>query len=96
MLHLKKPKLPQGSIIVKEKLADPNSKNPELLTVMHKREKGYNPKSGDWEYLVIDGTGKQVQAQGRLENCQSCHAQWKRTDFVSRAYLGESEATQLH
>lgn len=58
-----------------------------MLTVMHKREKGYDPAGGDWEFLVLDGAGKQVEAQGRLKTCLSCHAQWKATDYVSRAYL---------
>jgi hypothetical protein len=74
MLHQKKPAFPQGSLIVKEKLPDPHSGAPELLTVMRKRERGYNPAGGDWEYLVLDGAGRQVQAQGKLQNCQSCHA----------------------
>lgn len=87
MLHQRKPTFPQGSTIVKEKLAQPHSNTPELLTVMHKRERGYNPGGGDWEYLVLDGAGARVQAQGKLQNCQSCHTQWKGTDFVSRAYL---------
>lgn len=39
MLYRKKPNFPQGSLIVKEKLTKPDSKSPELLTIMHKREK---------------------------------------------------------
>lgn len=46
------PHFPEGSIIVKEKLSDKLSQTPELLTVMIKREEGYNPKSRNWEYLV--------------------------------------------
>ncbi len=87
MLYQKKPKFPQGSLIVKEKLSSTGSKSPELLTVMYKREKGYSPSAGDWEYLVLNGAGTKTQSRGRLENCQSCHAQWKETDYVSRAYF---------
>ena len=87
MMEEKTPLFPQGSIIVKEKLTTLQSTKPELLTVMVKRERGYNPESGDWEYMVVDGTGKNVQARGKLENCQSCHLMDKDTDYVSRAYL---------
>ena len=87
MLYQKTPLFPQGSVIVKEKRAKPDSKSPELLTVMRKREKGYNPVAGDWEYLVLSGTGEKMEARGRLANCQSCHARWKETDHVSRVYF---------
>lgn len=87
MLEQKLPRFPVGSVIVKEKHPSEKSKTPELLTVMRKREKGYNPKQGDWEYLVFDGDGKKSQAAGRLENCQNCHKQWKEGDYVSRRYL---------
>jgi len=87
MLSAKKPHFPKGSLIIKEKMLTATSPTPELLTVMRKREKGFNPAGGDWEYFVLDGTGKRVQSQGRLAACMSCHATWKDTDYVSRAYL---------
>lgn len=87
MMEEKVPHFPQGSVIIKEKLPLSNSTTPELLTVMVKREPGYNPESGDWEYMVFDGTGQTVQARGKLENCQSCHVMEKDTDYVSRSYL---------
>lgn len=85
MLRERKPIFLPGSVLVKEKLATATSSSPELLTVMRKREKNYNPAGGDWEYMVFDGAGEHLQADGRLGNCQSCHAQWKRFDYVSRA-----------
>jgi hypothetical protein len=87
MMHEKVPHFPQGSVIVKEKLSAKNSTTPELLTVMMKRESGYNPQSGDWEYMALDGAGKDVQARGRLESCQACHLMHKDSDYVSRNYL---------
>jgi hypothetical protein len=81
------PYFPEGSVIVKEKLPDKSSQTPELLTVMIKRGKGFNPTSGDWEYMVVDGTGTTIQARGKLENCQSCHTGRSRTDYVFRTYL---------
>ncbi|MCW3051593.1 MAG: hypothetical protein JWN14_763 [Chthonomonadales bacterium] len=89
MMHQKRPAFSEGSLIVKERLARATSSAPEMLTVMHKREKGYNPACGDWEFLTLDGAGKQTTAQGRLQNCESCHSEWKQTDYVSRAYLSD-------
>lgn len=86
MTHLK-PEFPQGSIIVKEKLNGPHAKDPELLTAMVKREKGYNPESGDWEYFVLDGSASTIKAQGKIEKCQICHVDSKGTDYVDRSYL---------
>ena len=87
MLQEKSPRFPQGSIIVKEKLTDRDSTAPELLTAMIKREPGYDPDNGDWEYMALDGAGEEVQARGRLESCQACHMMSKHTDYVSRNYL---------
>jgi hypothetical protein len=95
MMEEKTPHFPQGSVIVKEKLTDPKSTTPELLTVMVKRERGYNPESGDWEYMIIDGNGLAIQERGKLENCQTCHLMDKNTDYVSRNYLPAEIAKQL-
>ena len=95
MLEQKTPHFPQGSIIVKEKLTTPTSSAPELLTVMIKRESGYNPESGDWEYMVVDGNGESVQERGKLENCQVCHLMERDTDYVSRRYLPDQIAARL-
>jgi hypothetical protein len=95
MLEQLNPNFPEGSVIVKEKLPDKSSQSPELLTVMIKRGKGFNPTNGDWEYMVIDGTGTTVQARGRLENCQSCHTGRPGTDYVFRTYLPNEVLNKL-
>lgn len=88
MMQQKPSLFPVGSVIVKEKLTKPDSKEPELMTVMVKRQKGYDPEGGDWEYLVYDGTGTKVQAEGKLENCRSCHQEYPaaKNDHVFRNY----------
>ncbi len=91
MLREKFPRFPQGTVIVKEKLTTRDSSTPELLTAMIKREKGFNPGSGDWEYLVSNGAGTAVQARGRLETCLGCHLSERRTDFVYRNYLSAAD-----
>jgi hypothetical protein len=87
MLRQKNPQFPVGSIIVKEKLTDKESSAPELLTVMIKREKGFNRASGDWEYMVLDGAGTKIEGRGQLQNCQSCHLANQKTDYIFRTYL---------
>jgi hypothetical protein len=90
MMTKKKPLFPEGTIIVKEKLSTPDSKTPELLTVMIKRNKGFNAENGDWEYMTLDGEATKVTARGKLVSCQSCHAADKSTDYVSRKYLPDA------
>lgn len=95
MLEQKTPAFPEGSVIVKEKLPDQSSQTPELMTVMIKRGKGFNPTSGDWEYMVVDGTGTKVTARGKLDNCQSCHIARPGTDYVFRTYLPGEVTSKL-
>jgi hypothetical protein len=40
---------------------------------MVKRPAGYDPTGGDWEYLVLDATGR-IEQRGRLALCARCHA----------------------
>ena len=87
MMTKKYPQFPVGTVIVKEKLATAESIEPELLTVMIKRDKNYNPKVGDWEFLTFNGAGTETTTRGKLENCQTCHLVEKSTDYISRKYL---------
>jgi hypothetical protein len=96
MLSELKPTFAVGSVIVKEKLSREKAGEPELLTVMIKRERGFNPAVGDWEFMATDGTGTKADARGRLESCQACHVLMKETDFVSRSYLPEELRSKLH
>jgi cytochrome P460 len=87
MMHKAKPEFPKGTVIVKEKLLAKDSDSPELLTVMVKHGRGFNPTSGDWEYMVLNGSGTKVEGRGQLERCQSCHLLKKQSDYVFRGYL---------
>jgi hypothetical protein len=95
MLTEKNPQFPQGSAIVKEKLAAANSTSPELLTAMIKREKGFNPAGNDWEFFVLSGDAKSIQAQGKLDNCLACHTAKRSNDFIFRNYLSEDVLMKL-
>jgi hypothetical protein len=80
---------PVGTIIVKEKHDGNDSSTSELLTVMVKREKGFAPEIGDWEFLVLDGFAKAVQ-KSTAETCISCHTGKKANDYVFADYLPKS------
>ena len=85
-MRQKRPQFPVGTVIVKEKLARVDSNSPELMTVMVRHAKGYNPENGDWEYLVVGGKGTRIDAQGKLATCQSCHSRAPAEDNVFRSY----------
>jgi hypothetical protein len=95
MLNQKSPNFTAGSVIVKEKLSSADSQTPELLTVMIKHKAGFNPASGDWEYMVLDGAGAKVEGRGNLENCQACHVANQKTDYVFRTYLSDEARNGL-
>lgn len=85
MMEEKKPIFPVGSAIVKEKLGDYKSKAPELLTIMVKREKGFDPAGGDWEYFLMDGKAKKF-IKTDVKSCKKCHAAEVDTDYVKRSF----------
>jgi Cytochrome P460 len=85
---------PLGAVIVKEKRQDLKRSEPDLMTVMVKREKGYNPAVGDWDFAVLDGQAKIVKAEGRLASCIACHTSVSRSDYVYRSYLSDLKLKQ--
>jgi cytochrome c556 len=88
------PAFPEGSMIVKEKLYTSVGKDPVVLTVMIKREKGYTPESRDWEYLVLDGPATKIVERGKLSKCNECHEKYDDTDFVTMHYLNPRPGIQ--
>ena len=95
MMTKRVPSFPVGSMIVKEKLTDKGSKEPELLTAMIKRPTGFYPDGGDWEYLVLDGSASKIVERGKLDQCKTCHLLYKHADFVTRLYLPDAVANGL-
>lgn len=73
---------PAGSVIVREKLLNPNDLTPQLLAVMIKRAPGFNPQGGDWEFLLLNGTGSKVVERQKRGSCLDCHAAQRERDFV--------------
>ena len=90
MLSKEAKTFPVGSVIVKEKTSSYFEGRKILLyTIMKKREPGFNPVIGDWEFAVVGPNGTEVKARGKLENCQACHASKHESDFIFRPYLRE-------
>ena len=95
MMTKRTPKYPVGSMIVKEKWDSKDSARPEMLTGMIKRQKGYYPEGGDWEYFVLDGPASKIVEQGKLERCSVCHRPYQNYDFITRTYLPEPVRFEL-
>jgi hypothetical protein len=66
----------EGALLI-ESLSNERGGAPSLQYGMRKREPGYFPDGGDWEYVVIDAQGK-VDASGKLPLCARCHAEAQR------------------
>ena len=75
-----------GAIIVREKLSQPDSKEPDLLAVMVKREKGFNRAANDWEFLITNGAATKIQHREKTGACLECHASQRVKDFVYQDY----------
>lgn len=84
---------PEGTIIVKERHATKTS-GVEFCTVMRKREEGYNPQCGDWEFSVLNEKNVATDV-GRLETCMGCHAEQKKLDHTFRSYLDRKEGLPI-
>ena len=95
MMTKQSPKFPIGSMIVKEKLGSADSTTAEMLTAMIKREPGYNPPGGDWEYLVLDGAATKIIEQGKLTRCSGCHRPFQGSDYITRTYLPQPVLSNL-
>ncbi len=88
---------PAGTLLLKEKLpavgeesGKPSpGKLPELFTGMLKREKGYNPACGDWEFFTVSGDAKKLTGRGKLTSCMECHQRYPDRDFTSQKLVPE-------
>jgi hypothetical protein len=81
--------LPVGAVVVKEKYAGSGENLPmESYAVMTKREVGFAPSRGDWEYAFVDlGPERTVTtSQRQLAHCAECHASARKRDFLFRPY----------
>jgi hypothetical protein len=75
-------KFPVGSVIVREKLSRETDVLPQLVAAMIKRPPGFNPKGGDWEFLIADGKLTKVRERQKTGSCLKCHSSQAERDFV--------------
>lgn len=73
---------PTGSIIVKEKLLNPDETEPTALGMMIKREAGFDPNAGDWEFSYWIQDGGLIEGNEVLSNCVQCHREQAIIDMV--------------
>jgi plastocyanin len=72
-----------GSIIVKNNYDD----NKELIaiTAMYKVD-GYDPEHNDWFWVEYSPDGT-IMAEGKIEECNSCHGMKKSNDYIFTGIL---------
>jgi Cytochrome P460 len=81
------PKFDVGSILVREMFLQETDSTPQQITVMIKRKKGFNKKTGDWEYFTFNGADMKLQKRESVSSCSKCHANAAKTDYVFRDFL---------
>lgn len=77
--------MPVGSIIAKEKYIGSNPMSSYALMI--KREAGYDPEHGDWQYVYVDSNAKPAVSEGKLVNCIKCHDGAKDSDYLFKFYM---------
>lgn len=81
---------PPGTILVKENymLGEAGGRGePSTLTVMIKRKPGFDPGSGDWEFIQSAAEGKVLLRGGARKRavnaaCVQCHAHMQERDYI--------------
>jgi hypothetical protein len=80
--------LPVGTTVVKEKHSEMLAKgSPAEYGAMIKREPGYDPEHGDWEYFYVVQKPEKKVTRGKLQTCIECHSHVKDGDYLFRTYL---------
>ena len=87
---------PNGSVIVKEKTramsysvygGTGSIQGKEGIGGMIKRDDGFDPKSGNWEYFYSDQGGNLTA--GKMKNCINCHSKASKKDYVFQTWKEE-------
>lgn len=77
--------VPEGSVAIKEFHTD-STIGFEGIVVMVKKEPGFDPANGDWEYQVRDANAT-LQQQGALAMCIGCHVSASAADYLAGTQL---------
>jgi Cytochrome P460 len=81
------PRFDVGSVLVREMFLKQTDPTPQQITAMVKRPKGFNKKTGDWEYFTFNGADLKLQKRESVSSCSKCHNKAANTDYVFRDYL---------
>jgi hypothetical protein len=84
--------MPVGSVVVKEKWWNEWASQPSAYAAMVKREAGYDPDNGDWEYVYVQLDGERRVQRGRINNCIVCHQGAASRDYLYRTYLNPDQS----
>ena len=85
--------VPAGTVVVKEKYPEYSPNTPPVaVAAMVKREPGYDPENGDWEYAYEQRwpEAERKVVRGKLRSCIDCHQGARDTDYLFRPYLRAS------
>ena len=85
-------KFPEGSLVLKEKLVTANAKT-DGFTGMIKREAGYFPAGGDWEYFTINAAVSKITERGKIQSCADCHAEHGKGDRITKLSASAAQIT---
>jgi len=85
---------PVGTIFLKENYQSSSGKpgDPTTLTLMVKKQKGYDSSGGDWQYLQSDVNGN-ILLEGDSRDpaikaaCSDCHSNMAERDYVFSTFL---------
>lgn len=80
-------RFPIGSMIVREMLWKASDTEPHLVSVMVKRERGFNPVMNDWEFAIAGRSFSRLKRGGSVKSCMQCHANARSADFLFKSYL---------
>jgi hypothetical protein len=85
---------PVGTMIAKEGYTSDKGKpgDPTFLVIMKKREPGYDPKSGNWEYMKFTTDGKTLlRGKGSephiMAECANCHINVAERDYIFTTFF---------
>lgn len=71
--------MPEGAVLAQVHQWRANTSAAPIFA-MHKRQPGFFPAGGDWEFMVVGSDGT-VRERGKLASCARCHAEAP-SDFV--------------
>ena len=91
-----------GTVVLKENYLLENGvpQQPSTVTLMIKRQPGYDPSAGDWQYIQFDAAGR-ILADGNSKNsatsiiCAECHHNMVDRDYIFSTFYRPQKNTRI-